>query len=333
MSSSAFTLSGFFLENDPSSWNDFEAYILHSKKCSRKHSQNTSDKFVKLYTASLNIIILNPESSTEEKATAEMLKSSDAFTTTRSLKAPHLKRKFELPPQIEQPWLSLILFVMRKVKGETPPPIRFTSDYTLSKNHKTLFNFVCYRLNQKEQLSKLCEYETYVALSGIINARMRNVDKYFDIETLRSIQAQCLRIDYHLPDHVPGLSGILTKLQHLSNRFISPSGVVDYDGLCEELTCLKAEHIKRSRKDNKNGRTLLGSRIYTALLDSIWYLASTRPSTTMCEAKIVSVCVLFYLSGRTLEFVPAEIPSRATKYQSICLGLDLNIEMSKASCD
>lgn len=50
-----------------------------------------------------------------------------------------------------------------------------------------LYEFVFGRLSQPEQLSKLSEYEVYIALSGIINARMTNANKYFGEDILNII--------------------------------------------------------------------------------------------------------------------------------------------------
>ncbi|KAG0004335.1 GATS protein-like 3 [Modicella reniformis] len=250
-------LSAFF-QADPSVWGNLEAYIRESKESNRDHRSYSAAKFVKLYTDSLDLIIHNETSTDEEKSVAKTLKTSN-------------------------------------VKGENQIALVRTEE-TLSKNHQMLHEFVFDRLSQTEQLSKLSEYEVYVALSGIINARMRNANKYFDEEILNTIKVQCLRDDFHRPEHVLGLSEILDKLKGLADRFISLRGVVDYKGgLSDEVTCLKAKHIKKTKKN----KATLRDPIWTALLDTIDYLG--------------------------------ELPSRATKHQSAYLGLELDIEMSKGS--
>ncbi|KAK3821012.1 MAG: hypothetical protein J3Q66DRAFT_398083 [Benniella sp.] len=328
----------FLLTNEPSEWGDLEAYIIQCKESNRDYSSYPPEKFVKLYTASLDHIINDETSTAEEKSMAETLKASDLLSNMRnaldSIKTTHpqethtaLKRKHGVAPKIEEPWLGLIVFLMAKVKGESQRAL-IRTDETLSDNHRMLYDFVFGRLSQPEQLSKLSEYDVYIALSGIINARMKNSNKYFGEKILNTIKMKCRRDEFHRPEHVPGLNDVLEKLKGMPGRFISPRGVVDYDGLVQEATYLKAKYIKKIKKKNT-----LPDPIYTAVLQTVDYLARARPSASMYEAKVVSIWehVLYYLSNEALDLIPGEIPSRATKHQSTCLGLELNIEMSKGS--
>ncbi|KAK3807271.1 MAG: hypothetical protein J3Q66DRAFT_418302 [Benniella sp.] len=61
--------------------------------------------------------------------------------------------------------------------------------------------------------------------------------------------------------------------------------------------------------------------------------AKVKPGSSMYEAKVVSICehVIYFLSNQALELESGEMPSRATKYQSTCLGTDLNMGVSKSS--
>ncbi|KAF9349138.1 hypothetical protein BGX34_002015, partial [Mortierella sp. NVP85] len=327
----------FFLNNDPSEWGNLEAYIIQSGETKREHCSFPPEKFVKLYTASLDYIINDETSTTKEKSMAQTLKTSDLSTNMRSawdsIKVANsqevhtdLKRKHDVD-KIEEPWQSLIVYLMAKVKGESQPSLIHT-DETLSDNHRMLYEFVFGRLSQPEQLSKLSEYEINIALSGIINARMTNANKYFGQDILDKIKEKCRRDEYHRPEHVPGLNDVLEKLKGMADRFISPQGVVDYDGLSNEAACLRAKHIKRTKR-----KSIPPVPIYTAVLQTVEYLAKARPNASMHEAKIVTIWehVLYYLSNETLELLSGELPSTATKHQSISLGLDLNIEMSKGS--
>ncbi|KAF9939434.1 hypothetical protein BGZ65_010488 [Modicella reniformis] len=134
-----------------------------------------------------------------------------------------------------------------------------------------------------------------VALSGIINVRMYDVNFYFDDKVLNTIKAQCFRDDFCRPEKVPGLSQILKELNESMRQFISAEEV-DYNGLSLEAICLRAKDIKKKKPVDP---------IRTALLDTIDYLSS--------------------------DFFSGEIPSRATKFQSSSLGLELNIDMAKGA--
>ncbi|KAF9344085.1 hypothetical protein BGX34_006006, partial [Mortierella sp. NVP85] len=187
------------------------------------------------------------------------------------------------------------------------------------------------------------EYEIYVALSGIVNARMAGADHYFDSDTLDRIKKECYQEEYRRPEKIPGLSKILGKLKEFPERYISRDGLIDYDGISDEVTLLKAKGIKRKQKrGKKEGKKSMRhkmnqeteeDRVWRAVLEVVDYLAKVKPDSSMYEAKVVTIWehVLYFLSSKALELEAGELPSRATKYQSTCLGTDLSMEVSKSS--
>ncbi|KAI8345423.1 hypothetical protein B0O80DRAFT_504400 [Mortierella sp. GBAus27b] len=139
--------------------------------------------------------------------------------------------------------------------------------------------------SQKEQLTKLSEYETCFALSGIINARMKDADSHFDEETLSTIKAQCIKDDFCDPTNVPGWRRILEDLKILYT-FVE-TDEVDYEGLANQATLLKAEDIKENGlKPLTPVRT--AALVRRAVLDMISHLAQVRPDSTMYENTIAS---------------------------------------------
>ncbi|KAK3817536.1 MAG: hypothetical protein J3Q66DRAFT_431007 [Benniella sp.] len=68
----------------------------------------------------------------------------------------------------------------------------------------------------EDNLTKLSEFDVSVALSGIINARMKDVPSHFDQETLDLIKSKCYRHNFCHPDDIPGLKTILDELRKRS---------------------------------------------------------------------------------------------------------------------
>ncbi|KAF9950451.1 hypothetical protein BGZ65_006605, partial [Modicella reniformis] len=236
-----------------------------------------------------------------------------------------LKRKAAVDEKtslIAEPWLTLVMKLAAKVKGETLAPLVRTNE-EMSHRQRQIYDFVWYLLSRKEQLTKNDEYDAYVALSGIINARMVNADCYFDKDTLQNIKAKCRQGDFDCPKKIPGLSEILTPLEGILRRCVR-AGKMDYDLLYDEAILMRADDIRSKNHLHP---------IRSVVLDTVIYLSSIRPDTSMVEAKIVSVWgqVLYLFSERELELISGELPSRATRHQSKGLGLDLNIEISNRS--
>ncbi|KAK3807063.1 MAG: hypothetical protein J3Q66DRAFT_374923 [Benniella sp.] len=177
---------------------------------------------------------------------------------------------------------------------------------------RLLYEFILTRLSQKEQTTKLSEYETCVALSGIINVRMKDADIYFDQETLANIKVQCTK------------SSRLERDPGGFNTF-AEADEVDYERLANQATLLKSEDIK------ENGLKPVRTAALAAELSLI--RAQVRPDPTTYENIIVSTWryVLSLFSKRRVNFISGEIPSRATKRQTACLGEDMNIDISKGS--
>ncbi|KAK3807269.1 MAG: hypothetical protein J3Q66DRAFT_392588 [Benniella sp.] len=320
MSTSRRSRSAFFLDNVLSEWGNLEQYIIHTQASNRDHRSFLPEKFVQLYKAALENILQDEASTAEEKTTAETLKASDlasnmraAWNTTKTTPPqedmPSLKRKSELQSKISEPWMTMMMHVARRARGENPPMLSRT-DETLTDNHQMLYEFVYSRLTQTSELSKAAEYELYVALSGIVNARMMNADHHFDSGTLDKIRQECCQEEYRCPDKIPGLTKILDKLKGIPERYISRDGLIDYDGISDEVTLLKAKGIKRKqkreKKEGKKGKMNQETeedRVWRAVLEVVDYLAKAKPNSSMYEAKVVTIWehVLYFLSSKALE--------------------------------
>ncbi|KAF9960866.1 hypothetical protein BGZ65_011610 [Modicella reniformis] len=294
--------SGFFLDRDPDQWGDFEAFILHRQGNTPRLSHN-ADKYLKLYKESLNIIKDDDIFTIDGKATAERLLISDLplemrrawervkedLAQSQDAIAPQ-KRKAEREVTIKEPWLSLVMHLTGRVKGE-PQGVLIRTDETMSHHHQILYDFVFDRLTKRDSLTKQSEFDVSVALSGIINARMKDASKYFGQNTLDVIKSKCFSNNFCRPDGIPGLKTTLDELN--LDQFIHMRHV-DYKGLSQQVTLLKAKDIETNKSDPIREATQL-------VIDIV------------------------------IELPSGEIPSRATKHQSTNLGLGLNIEMSKGS--
>ncbi|KAG0212759.1 hypothetical protein BGX31_001429, partial [Mortierella sp. GBA43] len=162
-----------------------------------------------------------------------------------------------------------------------------------------------------------------VALSGVINARLKNVNNFFDPKLLDGIKSFCLREDYHRPEHVNGLNEVLVTLQGLPALFIKKDRTIDYKLLSEEITLLQSALIIEERKSNSE------NMVMAAVLDTILYLSKAKPSTSMYEAKIHQVS--------TIELVPDHDFSKGSGAKRLdlqCRVDDLEINNSEFKrCD
>jgi hypothetical protein len=108
---------------------------------------------------------------------------------------------------------------------------------------------------------------------------MAGADDYFDSDTLDRIKEECRQEEYRCPEKIPGLSKILDKLKGFPEQYISRDGCVDYDGISDEVTLLKAKGIKRRQKrekeegkKSKKNQETEEDRVWRAVLGVVDYL-------------------------------------------------------------
>ncbi|KAF9079380.1 hypothetical protein BGX27_006509, partial [Mortierella sp. AM989] len=77
--------------------------------------------------------------------------------------------------------------------------------------HGMLYNFIKSKIQDSTPMSKLVEKDVYVAMSGIVNARMSGARYVFGEEALNLIETQCLLPDINNPSEQ--LRVILDPLQ------------------------------------------------------------------------------------------------------------------------
>jgi hypothetical protein len=115
-----------------------------------------------------------------------------------------------------------------------------------------------------------------------VNARIAYADSYFDPDTLDSIKQECCQEEYRRPEKILGLSKILGKLKEYPERYTSRDGLIDYDGISDEVTLLQAKGIKRRQKrEKKEGKKSTRhkmnqeteeDRVWRAVLEVVDYL-------------------------------------------------------------
>ncbi|KAF9163992.1 hypothetical protein BGX20_001120, partial [Mortierella sp. AD010] len=99
--------------------------------------------------------------------------------------------------KLVEPWLSTVLHFISKIRQDVQKPLIFNPG-GLSHTQRALYEFVHQQLDtsstkRPHQITKLDEFEISVALSGIINSRLKNVNNFFSMELLDRITSSCLR--------------------------------------------------------------------------------------------------------------------------------------------
>ncbi|KAF9948361.1 hypothetical protein BGZ65_008113, partial [Modicella reniformis] len=135
--------------------------------------KDNAEKFLSRYHSALQAIAVDDTYSSDERAEAQELQSTDivpmriAWDSVKkalSQEARSLKRKTEFDDtatKIQEPWLSLILRLVIKVKNEPHGMLTKAETANMSNNHRMLYDFDFERLSRNEQLSKLAEYEVW----------------------------------------------------------------------------------------------------------------------------------------------------------------------------
>jgi hypothetical protein len=75
---------------------------------------------------------------------------------------------------------------------------------------------------------------------------MKDASKYLGQDTLDVIKSKCFRNNFCCPDDIPGLKATLDELK--LDQFIHLLHV-DYKGLSQQVTLLKAKDIETSKSD------------------------------------------------------------------------------------
>ncbi|KFH73935.1 hypothetical protein MVEG_01148 [Podila verticillata NRRL 6337] len=93
---------------------------------------------------------------------------------------------------IAEPWRSVVQQLLEKIKG---------GDVTLDEEwpneltglHKILYKYIEGQVQDSAPMTKIVEKDVFVAMSGIVNARMSGARHVFSEETLSLIKTQCLQ--------------------------------------------------------------------------------------------------------------------------------------------
>ncbi|KAF8923398.1 hypothetical protein BGZ58_002993 [Dissophora ornata] len=156
---------------------------------------------------------------------------------------------------IAEPWRSLANQVLWRAIGS---PISGPTEWPhkLEGHHDTLYKYIFKQLH-KETLSKVEEKDLFVAMSGIVNARMEDSSKIFGDETIKAIKEICLLPLAHVPS-----DELLAILEPLKAAF-EAGGL---SGLLDQVDEFIGDDA-RNRKAKKETSMLRGN-----ILDTIRYL-------------------------------------------------------------
>ncbi|KAF9901171.1 hypothetical protein BX616_002346 [Lobosporangium transversale] len=226
----------------------------------------------------------------------------DTQIAQKKSKIPRL-RKSSLsakPSTIDEPWRSLLEQLHNKIKGEKAECSEEWSK-AVSGTHLNLYRFIEAKVSSPKTITKIVEKDIFVAMSGIVNARMEKARDIFGGDTINHIQKMCLRPTMQEPSTV-----LKEVLAPLAGAYRS-GGLQE---LQEEVDILLGCEAKARRE--RASPNPLRHRV----LDAIRHIATIKPSKDMSEAELVGVC--------------GELTSKATKWQRRLLQKEMELELGSS---
>ncbi|KAK3844786.1 MAG: hypothetical protein J3R72DRAFT_56059 [Linnemannia gamsii] len=216
---------------------------------------------------------------------------------------------------IVEPWGTLACALLEKLNGSRAT-IDPGNQLMQSNSSQRLYDFVRSQLLSKDPWEKIAEKDTFVAISGIINARMENARGIFGDTLIDDIRKTCLRSDMHVPSKE--LVDILKPLK----AAYKAGGIL---GLQCEAEIAMGEEAKRRRSGIDT--TPLRYRV----LDAIRHIIRSKPNENMSEGEVVAVWryILIALSGDCLKFRSGELTSKATRWQRRLMKMDYDVNPGK----
>ncbi|KAF9908475.1 hypothetical protein BX616_000142 [Lobosporangium transversale] len=305
--------SQFFLDCSVEHWSDLAMFISY---LSKNNPSEAPEKHLKLYQSSLRATLEDPASSDEQKKVAgnlvaqvELEHMRNAWETTGEESSPVAsKRKGDRTEgrvsRFAEPWLSLMYHLRAKVKGEPQTTIT-RSTVHLSNLHIDIYDFVCARLSQKEQLSKVMELDV-CKIDGLgevmeelkeASAEVTEEDRVIDLNRLsdKMIQLMAVKTKAHNGIHKAVFSAVHFMALEKPNTLMSESKVVS---------------------------------IWEKLLGTLYRGLGVLPiliSLTPAYVENISEIEVSYIE---YTFISGELDSKASKYQNEIFGEELNTDTS-----
>ncbi|KAF9993352.1 hypothetical protein BGZ80_005332 [Entomortierella chlamydospora] len=218
---------------------------------------------------------------------------------------------------IVEPWRSVVEQLLEKIKGGN---VTLPEEWPkkLSGFHEMLYKFIESKIQGSVPMSKLVEKDVYVAMSGIVNARMDGARDVFGEEVVNLIEAQCLRPDIVNPSEQ--LKAILDPLQE-AFRAGETGKMID---VVEAALGVEASARLVGAATNPLKRRVL---------DAIRHICIKKPSRSMSEGELVEVWsyVLNALAGNKLSLRSGELTSKATRWQRLLMKQEYDMDPGLAT--
>ncbi|KAF9150700.1 hypothetical protein BGX20_005611, partial [Mortierella sp. AD010] len=165
----------------------------------------------------------------------------------------------------------------------------------LSGYHEMLYRFIESKIQSSMPMSKLVEKDVFVAMSGVVNARMDGARDVFGEEVVNLIEAQCLRPDIVNPSEQ--LKAILDPLQEAFRAGETGKMLDVVEAALGVEACIK------------------------------------KPSKSMSEGELVEVWtyVLNALAGSKLSLRSGELTSKATRWQRLLMKQEYDMDPGQAT--
>ncbi|KAF9291195.1 hypothetical protein BGZ74_000403 [Mortierella antarctica] len=159
--------------------------------------------------------------------------------------------------------------------------------------HKMLYKYIERQLQDNAPMTKLVEKDVFVAMSGIVNARMSGARDVFGEETLNLIKSQCLQP--HISNPSEQLREILIPLQEA----FEAGGTEKLTDVIEAALGVEASACMKGVGTNPLKRRIL---------DAVRHICLKKPFKAMSEGELVEVWsyVLGALAGYKLSLRSAE---------------------------
>ncbi|KAF9387789.1 hypothetical protein BGX21_000471 [Mortierella sp. AD011] len=218
---------------------------------------------------------------------------------------------------IVEPWRSVVEQLLEKIKGgNVTLPEEWPKD--LSGYHEMLYRFIESKIQSSMPMSKLVEKDVFVAMSGVVNARMDGARDVFGEEVVNLIEAQCLRPDIVNPSEQ--LKAILDPLQE-AFRAGETGKMLD---VVEAALGVEASARLVGATTNPLKRRVL---------DAVRHICIKKPSKSMSEGELVEVWtyVLNALAGSKLSLRSGELTSKATRWQRLLMKQEYDMDPGQAT--
>ncbi|KAF9195257.1 hypothetical protein BGZ49_003058 [Haplosporangium sp. Z 27] len=212
---------------------------------------------------------------------------------------------------IDEPWRSLLEQLHKKIKGGTAECSKEWPK-ALTGTHLNLYRFIEAKINSPDTMTKIGEKDLFVAMSGIVNARMAKARDIFGGDVIDHIKKMCIRPTMQEPSAVV-------------KEVLAPLAEVYRSGGLEEL--LDEVDIFLGC-EAKARRERVSPTLYDVGFLTLSDTSTIKPSKDMSEAELVGVWsyVINALAGHSLTFRSGELTSKATKWQRRLLQKEMELE-------